>query len=109
MLNTDLHNVAIEPKISLPQYVASCHRCVPLQHVPDTYLRTIYLSVRSSPLRISPCLPRLRARWCLTALRGSVGGSLLPRRPRVALCNTALLLVTAAGRDAEEERTEEEE
>ena len=56
MLNTDLHNVAIEPKISLPQYVASCHRCVPLQHVPDTYLRAIYLSVLSSPLRISPDL-----------------------------------------------------
>ena len=53
MLNTDLHNVAIQPKIQVEQYVASCHRCGPLRDVPDEYLRRLYLSVLSSPLRIS--------------------------------------------------------
>ena len=53
MLNTDLHNVAIQPKVQVEQYVASCHRCGPLRDVPDEYLRRLYLSVLSSPLRIS--------------------------------------------------------
>ena len=56
MLNTDLHNVAIQPKISVEQYVASCHRCVPLREVPDEYLRRLYLSILQSPLRISHAL-----------------------------------------------------
>lgn len=53
MLNTDLHNVAIQPKIQAEQYIASCHRCVPLRDVPDEYLRRLYASILSSPLRIS--------------------------------------------------------
>ena len=35
MLNTDLNNPAITPKITLPEYVASCHRCTPLRNVPE--------------------------------------------------------------------------
>jgi Sec7-like guanine-nucleotide exchange factor len=34
MLNTDLNNPAITPKITLAEYVASCHRCTPLRDVP---------------------------------------------------------------------------
>jgi hypothetical protein len=47
----------------------------------------------------------LRAGWCPAAFRGSLGGSLLLRR----LCVAELLLVTVAGRDAEEEGAQEEE
>ena len=48
MLNTDLNNPAISPKISLPEYVASCHRCTPLRDVPEPYLRQVL------PLPFSP-------------------------------------------------------
>ena len=48
MLNTDLNNPAISPKISLPEYVASCHRCTPLRDVPEPYLRQV-LPFPSSP------------------------------------------------------------
>jgi len=53
MLNTDLNNPAISPKISLPEYVASCHRCTPLRDVPEPYLRQVYTSIVRAPLRIS--------------------------------------------------------
>jgi len=52
MLNTDLHNPAIHPKIQPDEYTASCRRCVPLRGVDEDTLKAIYASIRDSPLQI---------------------------------------------------------
>ena len=54
MLNTDLHNPAISPKIQPDEYVRSVHRCVPLSNVPDDALLDIYTSIATHPLQIAP-------------------------------------------------------
>jgi hypothetical protein len=53
MLNTDLHNPAIQPKISRSEYAASCRRCAPLVHLDDAYLFGIYDRLQERPLAIS--------------------------------------------------------
>ena len=53
MLNTDLHNPAISPKIAATEYAASCRRCAPLLDVPDELLRTVYEHVMNKPLAIA--------------------------------------------------------
>ena len=52
MLNTDLNNPAIHPKITCDEYTASCHRCVPLRSMDDETLRVIYSRVAAQPLQI---------------------------------------------------------
>ena len=54
MLNTDLHNPAIHPKIAPNDYVASCRRCVPLVAMPEASLLEIYDSILREPLQIAP-------------------------------------------------------
>jgi len=54
MLNTDLHNPAIWPKISADEYAASCHLCASLKHVPAVQLHQIHEDIRTSPLQITP-------------------------------------------------------
>jgi len=53
MLNTDLHNPAIQPKISRSEFAASCRRCTPLVHLDDPYLFDIYDRLWEHPLVIS--------------------------------------------------------
>mmetsp|Transcript_9895 Transcript_9895/g.25517 ORF Transcript_9895/g.25517 Transcript_9895/m.25517 type:complete len:537 (-) Transcript_9895:720-2330(-) len=67
MLNTDLHNPAIAPKITADEYVASVHRCVPLASAPDEPLRAIYESIASHPLQIAPRVYRVE-----TSIRSSL-------------------------------------
>ena len=59
MLNTDLHNPAITPKISATEYVQSCHRCLPLRHLPDQTLLSVYESIATEPLQIAPSVNRV--------------------------------------------------
>lgn len=59
MLNTDLHNPAISPKISASEYVASCRRCVPLARAPEPPLLDIYASIVAHPLQIAPKVDRV--------------------------------------------------
>ena len=54
MLNTDLHNPAIHPKLMPSEYAASCRRCVQLSHLSDEYLFGLYHSVASRALTITP-------------------------------------------------------
>lgn len=54
MLNTDLHNPAIHPKITQQEYAASCRRCIPLAHLDDAFLFELYARIRDRPLAISP-------------------------------------------------------
>jgi hypothetical protein len=53
MLNTDLHNPMISPKITRDEYAASCRRCVPLRHLQEEELTQIYQRIKANPLRIS--------------------------------------------------------
>ena len=59
MLNTDLHNPAILPKIQPAEYVRSVHRCVPLAHVPDDMLLAIYEGIATHPLQIAPSIDKV--------------------------------------------------
>lgn len=59
MLNTDLHNPAITPKIQPHEYVASCHRCVPLRHCPRETLLEIYESILHHPFQIAPSVDKV--------------------------------------------------
>lgn len=52
MLNTDLNNPAVTPKMQLDEYCASCRRCLPLQAVSTDILAAIYRSIASNPLQI---------------------------------------------------------
>ena len=54
MLNTDLHNPAISPKITPSEYVASCRRCPPLVRVPENTLEQIHANISARPLQIAP-------------------------------------------------------
>jgi len=56
MLNTDLHNPAISPKMSAHEYVQSCHRCIPLRNMPADSLLAIYQSIVQEPLQIAPAV-----------------------------------------------------
>ena len=50
MLNTDLHNPAVQPKITAAEYAASCARCGPLRHVPTELFEACHVSLSTSPL-----------------------------------------------------------
>ena len=64
MLNTDLHNPAISPKITPAEYVASCRRCPPLVRVPEDTLEQIHANISAHPLQIAPDVnPRPIARF----------------------------------------------
>jgi hypothetical protein len=52
MLNTDLHNPAINPKIKAEQFVRSCKQTV-LCSIPESMLVQMYHHIRCDPLRIS--------------------------------------------------------
>merc|ERR1719450_1969281 len=54
MLNTDLANPVIWPKMTDLEYVASCHRCTPLAPVPAEALLQIHERIRTAPLQITP-------------------------------------------------------
>jgi len=53
MLNTDLHNPAVRPKIAADQYAASCRRCRPLREADSAIFLTIYSNILRRPLQIS--------------------------------------------------------
>jgi len=53
MLNTDLHNPVVWPKITPDEYVRSCHGCEPLSQVPASQLIAIYENIRTTPLQIT--------------------------------------------------------
>jgi len=52
MLNTDLHNPAINPKIKADQFVRSCKQTV-LRSIPESMLIQMYHHIRCDPLRIA--------------------------------------------------------
>jgi len=52
MLNTDLHNKAIYPKITQDEYIKSCYRCAPLKDVNEAIFMKIYESISSQPLQL---------------------------------------------------------
>jgi len=52
MLNTDLHNPAINPKIKAEQFVRSCKQTV-LRSIPESMLIQMYHHIRCDPLRIA--------------------------------------------------------
>ena len=53
MLNTDLHNPAVRPKIAPEQYAASCRRCRPLCEADSAIFLAIYSNILRRPLQIS--------------------------------------------------------
>uniref|UniRef100_A0A7S3AEG1 SEC7 domain-containing protein n=2 Tax=Haptolina ericina TaxID=156174 RepID=A0A7S3AEG1_9EUKA len=53
MLNTDLHNPAIHPKMSAREYAASCLRCPQLRRLPTASFEAIHASITESPLQIA--------------------------------------------------------
>jgi len=54
MLNTDLHNPAISPKISEAEYQRSCRCCPELRLVRSEALSQIYAHISAHPLQIAP-------------------------------------------------------
>ncbi len=61
MLNTDLHNPAVQPKMSADEYAASVRRCAPMRHAPDDALRAIYADLLANPLQIAPNVSRVHS------------------------------------------------
>ena len=53
MLNTDLHNAAVQPKITAQQYSDSCRRCAPLRNADASLFLDIYRNISRHPLQIS--------------------------------------------------------
>jgi len=96
MLNTDLHNPAISPKIQPDEYVQSVHRCVPLRHAPDEILLQIYESIARHPLQIAPSVHKVATTIrCSEEAEDSESGatysvySALPQRAAVAAAAAA--------------------
>jgi len=50
MLQSDLHNIAVQPKMTIPEFVASLHRAPVLANMPEARITSIYEDIRSAPL-----------------------------------------------------------
>lgn len=68
MLNTDLHNPAVQPKITADEFVKNCRHVVALRRVPTATLLDLHRSLRERPLAIASQVHRVA-----TFLRSGTG------------------------------------
>lgn len=50
MLQSDLHNIAVQPKMTVAEFVASLHRAPALANMPEELITSIYEDIRCAPL-----------------------------------------------------------
>jgi hypothetical protein len=50
MLQSDLHNIAVQPKMTVAEFIASLHRAPVLANMPEERITSIYEDIRSAPL-----------------------------------------------------------
>jgi hypothetical protein len=50
MLQSDLHNIAVQPKMTVAEFVASLHRAPALASMPEELITSIYEDIRCAPL-----------------------------------------------------------